>query len=424
MNEHPWYRSRRYIHFDRSIGLKAAESIVTNPTKVASHAFYPLISFSVKSKKIKQDKATNQLIKKIKERPIAYAAHVDSHIYSYYAKIIGDAYEGVLSERGLCDCVLAFRSLGKNNIHFANDAFKEIQRRESCEAIGLDIKGFFDNLDHALVKRAWCDVLSVDRLPADHFNIFRSITKFCIVEKYVLFDRLGIKRNNPHNGRDRICSPEDFRNVVRGGGLIEKNKAGTKAIPQGSPISALLSNIYMLTFDQKVKAFVDKIDGKYMRYCDDMLLIVPAGQKIATLNFVAKCIEEVKLEIQTEKNIERAFKSTATGLEADKPLQYLGFLFDGRNVYLRSASLARYRERTRKGVALAKASQKKYNALRLARGLTAEKLYRKKLFRRYAYTGRRNFVSYGYRAAAIFEADSIRKQLKPMWKKLISDMAA
>lgn len=58
----------------------------------------------------------------------------------------------MLSERGLCDCVLAFRSLGKNNIHFANDAFKEIQRRESCEAIGLDIKGFFDNLDHALVK--------------------------------------------------------------------------------------------------------------------------------------------------------------------------------------------------------------------------------------------------------------------------------
>jgi retron-type reverse transcriptase len=47
-------------------------------------------------------------------------------------------------------------------------------------------------------------------------------------------------------------------------------------IPQGSPISALLSNIYMFSFDKHMKNYVDSIGGKYFRYCDDMLLIVPS----------------------------------------------------------------------------------------------------------------------------------------------------
>lgn len=424
MNDHPWFRARHYLHFDRPVGLKAAHAIVTNPGKVASHAFYPFISFSVKSKKIKRNKSTGRLDMKVKDRPIAYAAHLDSQIYSYYSHLLAIEYEKRLDERGVADCVLAFRSLEKNNIHFAKDAFDEIRNRGACEAIGLDIKGFFDNLDHSILKNAWRDVLQVEKLPSDHFNIFSSISKFCFVEKDAIFVELGISKNNPKSGRDRICSPTQFRDVVRKNGLIQKNKEHGKAIPQGSPISALLSNIYMLSFDQKVNEFVKSIGGRYMRYCDDMLLVVPVGQKSAAINFITLCIEDVKLEIQTEKNIERVFSVTPAGLQADKPLQYLGFLFDGRNVYLRSASLARYRERARQGVLLAKKSQEKYNQLRIARGQPTVDVYLKKLYRRYSYTGRRNFISYGYRAAQIFDANSIRKQLKPMWKRLRSDISA
>lgn len=39
------------------------------------------------------------------------------------------------------------------NIDFANYAFKEIVSRGNCVALVIDIKGFFDNLDHEILKK-------------------------------------------------------------------------------------------------------------------------------------------------------------------------------------------------------------------------------------------------------------------------------
>ena len=68
--KHPWYRARGYIHFDEPISFKKAQRIVTSPKKVAKHAFYPLINYSVNSKKIKQDKKTRHIEVKVKEKAI------------------------------------------------------------------------------------------------------------------------------------------------------------------------------------------------------------------------------------------------------------------------------------------------------------------------------------------------------------------
>lgn len=416
--KHPaWYRSRGYLHFDLPIGYRKAKAIVTSPERVASHAFYPLINYTLTADKITKDPESHKLINKPKHRPIAYAAHIDSHIYAYYSKKLTKAYECDLNARGLGDSVLAFRSLGKSNIEFAKETFDHIRDFGVCGVVGLDISGFFDNLDHSIIKEKWAGILGVSSLPNDHFNVFKSITKWSSVNRDELYHHLGVSKNNPKNCRYRVCEPGQFRKTVRGGGLISKNM-GMKGIPQGSPISALLSNIYMIDFDQEVHEMMTELGGHYYRYCDDMLLIVPLEWRDKVAGEVVKKIKALKIEINPNKTEIRTFKRENGQLLADKPLQYLGFLFDGQQVTIRSAALARYSERMKRGVRLAKLTKRKRNRLKAATGRKPRKLYKHKLYEKYSHLGERNFVRYGLRAAEIMDSDAIRRQLKPLWNRL------
>lgn len=413
-----WYKSRGYLHFDRPINQTTAAEIVLNPTTVSKHAFYPFIRYVAKTQKVSFDKSIGKVVKKApKERPISYAAHVDSHIYSYYCSQLDKSYEDYLAKMGWSSAILAFRALGKSNIEFARDAFLDITGRESCCVIAIDIKGFFDNLDHAHLKEAWQKLLGASSLPDDHYAVYRSLTKYSFVNRDQVYDALGLSKNNPKHGHKRICEPHEFRTMVRNGGLIETNKE-KKGIPQGSPISAMLSNVYMMGFDEKVHAYVQSCGGSYYRYCDDVLLIVPLEKEAEAKIFVEQRVDEVSLEIQAAKTETCKFTRSAKGLRSDRPLQYLGFIFDGKNIYLRSSSLARYQDRVNRGVWLAGKCMEKVNARRVSRGQLPRSMFLKKLYKQYSYLGRRNFISYGYRAAKIMNSPSVKKQLKPHWNRL------
>lgn len=420
--KHPWFRARRYLHFDPPVGLKRAQAIVQNPTKVAIHSFYPLIAYQVESKKIKHDKDIGELEKKIKRRPIAYASHLDSHIYSYYAKILSSLYENFLVKSGVSDCVLAFRPLGKSNIEFAAEAFFYIAAKKHCSVVALDISGFFDNLDHDLIKRSWANLLGCTSLPDDHYCIYRSLTKYSIVDKKLLYQTLGISMNNPRkDNRKRLCDANDFREKVRANRLVETNK-NSYGIPQGTPISALLSNIYMCDFDIAANEAAKKAGGKYFRYCDDMLFIVPRNKKNNVAGFARKLIKKYKIDINPDKTELRDFREIKGKVVADKPLQYLGFTFDGERILIRSAALARYSEKVKRGVRLAKATMRKRNRLKAMRSEPQTELYRRKLYMNYSHLGKRNFIRYGLRASEIMGSKAIRKQLKPLWERLLDEI--
>ena len=418
---HPWFKARGYLHFDRPTSFDRARKIVTSPKKIAVHPFYPLINYSVESKKIKQSKVTGKIDIKVKKRPISYSSHIDSHIYAYYSNLLSKLYEEELNRRGLKDSILAFRSLGKSNIEFAHEAFESIIRFGECSVVALDLSKFFDKLDHGILKQQWSNLIGSDKLPSDHYNVFKSLTKFSIVDKFELYSLLSISPNNPKNGRTRVCTVSEFREKVRGSGLIEPNKESF-GIPQGSPISALLSNIYMIDFDEKMKAYVDRFDGQYFRYCDDMLFIVPVEERDRVAGFARAAIKDLKVDINTDKTELRTFTQENGRLSSDKPLQYLGFLFDGLNVYIRSTSLARYSERMKRGVRLAKATMRKRNKLRVKRGEPQKKLFKNKIYNKYSHLGGRNFITYGLRAADIMDSKTIKSQLKPLWNKLQKEL--
>lgn len=417
-----WYHSRGYLHFDRPVSYKKAFNIVTNPSIVARHAFYPLINYVVESKKINKDKMTSKMGVVLKERPIAYSSHVDSHIYSYYANILSQEYERKLQAAGLNDTVLAFRGLlGKSNIDFAYDAFEKIKSTGECSAVALDFSKFFDTLDHQLLKDSWAKIINSPLLPADHFNVFKSLTRSSMVNKVALYKKFSISPNNPKNGRSRICTAREFRDVVRKSGLINTNKKAC-GIPQGSPISALLSNIYMFDFDVEMKRYVRIHGGEYYRYCDDMLFIVPTGLRDKVAGFAQENIKDLKVSINTKKTELRSFRFEDGILKSDRMLQYLGFMFDGENVYIRSSSLARYSEKMKKGVKLAKNTMGKYNAIRVKKGLPEKQLYKRKLYSRYTHLGGRNFITYGLRAAKKMDSKTIKRQLKPLWRRFNEEL--
>ncbi|WP_439684496.1 Reverse transcriptase (RNA-dependent DNA polymerase) [Cupriavidus oxalaticus] len=416
-----WFKRRTYLHFDLPINREAATKLVTNPARVKAHAFYPMISFDINSTKIKWDKKKNKLVSTPKTRTIRYAAHLDSHIYSYYCEYVSELYEKYLKECSYEGSVLAFRKLGKSNIDFAFDAFSAIKEIGNADAIALDISDFFGSLDHGIIKASWAKLLGLTELPPDHYNIFKSLTRYAYVDRDAVYGRFKISAHNPKANRKRICEPDDFRYVVRTGGLISRNKS-SKGIPQGSPISALLSNIYMMDFDLAMSEAVGMVGGKYFRYCDDMLLIVPAGRGSAMKSLAETQIKLFGLEVQPKKTEERTFTKSGGAITSNRPLQYLGFLFDGQRILLRSSSLARYSERMRRGVRLAKATARSRNAKRLERGEVAIPLRLRKIYKRYSYLGRRNFISYAIKAALVLDADGIRKQIKPHWKRLAAEL--
>lgn len=414
--KHPWFRLRGYIHFDSPVGYKTAQRLATSPKRVAKHAFFPLINYKVESYKLCKD-VKGHLQRKPKIRPIAYASHLDSHIYAYYAWQLSKLYEDKLISLNLTENVLAFRALGKSNIEFANDAFEEIKSRQTCSVVALDVKGFFDNLDHGILKNAWADLLGCRQLPEDHFNLFKSLTKFASVEKNILYDSLNISINNPKNGRYKVCDIKVFRDKIRKNGLISVNEK-TKGIPQGSPISALLSNIYMLSFDVWAKAEMEKKGGSYYRYCDDILFITERKFRDDIEDSAEQEIEKLELNLNKEKTEKRDFWISRGKQISNQPIQYLGFTFDGQRKLIRSAAFARFSNRMKSGVRLAKNTRKKRNKLKVKQGQKLTKLYKRKLYERYTHLGTRNFITYGYRAAAIMKSDAIRKQLKPYWQRL------
>lgn len=156
----------------------------------------------------------------------------------------------------------------------------------------------------------------------------------------------------------QLCSPNDFREKICGGSpkfssLVQKNQQ-SYGIPQGAPISDLIANFYLLYFDKAVFEYVKKLGGRYMRYSDDILLILPGGvlEAHSAREFVGKEITNfgAQLVIKEKKTCIVQFKQSSEGLkfqhiqgpQGKNGLEYLGFCFDGKNVRIRNSTISRF----------------------------------------------------------------------------------
>jgi hypothetical protein len=409
---------RTYIHFDSPIPEDFAEQLATNPQSVARHSFYPFIGYNVTTQKIRKKPEGDVELMKPKKRLIAYAAHKDSHIFAHYSQILAERYEAELQERNLHNCVTAFRSLDRQrNIHFANEVFEFICAQGECAVLALDVSDFFGNLLHAGLKAAWCRLPNVDRLPDDHFAVFRAVTQYSQVDREALCKILGLDPAHPgRDHRSRFCSPRQFREVVRANGLVTVNHS-RRGVPQGSPISAILSNIYLLAFDSELNAIVTEKSGIYRRYCDDLLVVLPTLElRAEVFNIIRARLEKFGLPIHPDKTEPTDFVRKDGRLFTAKPLNYLGFTFDGQHKRIRPGPIAPYYKKVRRGVGRANAIWFRLQKASGEKNWTP--LRRRQLHLLYSYIGRHNFLSYAFDAARIMNDAGIKKQVKAHWKRL------
>lgn len=349
---------RPYAHFDYRTDIGQQRTYLSNPKSIAQHGFYPFIHY--KQKQVKYSKEGG---KKIKERDICYAAHIDRCIYQYYSFLLGESYNERVVQDGMAQVAVAYRSdLHKNNIDFAKRAIDFIRKSSPCYVMIGDFTGFFDNLDHKYLKHQWCSLLGNSYLPEDHYRVFKSITKYSIWELSDLLELNHLKDTRRDrkelNSRSRVLTKEEFK-ANRSHITQNPNEFG---IPQGSPISGLLANVYMLDVDKRVNDLVTSLNGLYMRYSDDFIIVIPdIGptthqflMDITTLfNVEGLTLEPQKTQYFRFENQDLVNCGVQFGIPKQKQkrfVSFLGFTFDGRTVSVRTKTIGKYYSRMYKKI--------------------------------------------------------------------------
>ncbi|HSW91708.1 MAG TPA: reverse transcriptase domain-containing protein [Candidatus Saccharimonadales bacterium] len=386
-----------YRHFDSFVTFNDFDTNssllipkLKEPERLAKHSFYPFIRRDKKVRRFTRDKTNGGLKIGQKIRPIMYASHADACIYAFYSFMLKKRYEVKIAGSGLNESVVAYRHIprddgtgkGKSNIEFAKEVKDLSGRYEKCAVLCLDISKFFDTMDHALIKERWNAVLDTTTLPIGHYTIFKNVTKFRYVFLHEALVKLGyghlkkgkfvFAKGAKHNGI--LCTPAEFRTKIdaKTKSIVHKNTS-QKGIPQGSPISDIIANMYLEGFDRKI---LDKLSsfvfGYYRRYSDDILIICPEDKVKDMYDFAVQSIKDDKLLIKPSKseavvinNKTKLVKDITFQLTGDpehsnsarEVFQYLGFEIDAVDMHLRSGTIAAHYRR----------------ALRRARAENAEK---------------------------------------------------
>ncbi len=487
-----WFKIKRYPHIGLPLSYEDrnwVEKYVKDKEKIAVHAFFPFIYRKMTTRKFRKqyDPSTDEKLNlgkrkaASKTRQIFYANHLDSNIYSYYSQQLNKLYEVKLKKRHIENVVIAYRNLqhpkknrGMNNVDFAEEVFSFIREKsdEKLIAVTFDIKNFFDNLDHKRIKNEWKKLLECESLPNDHYNVYKNITHFSYVDIYDLFDEfknelLTVKRgvlektsvSNLKHMRDEeiiaFCKSRDFNKRIRQKNLIKSNKKDLqddgsltyrkKGVPQGSPISAFLANLYLIEFDSMINNMVTSSGGLYRRYSDDIVIVCNYEDGTIFRDFILNEIKKFDLEIQKEKtntflfqrkeNEYTCYKQLPNGkLNPNKKFSYLGFEFDGKFVYLKSASLSKFYRKMKHAVSIGD-FYSKYGHYEQGRG----EIFRRRLYKRFSYIGAKrkmlwhykgnkwikrykhdwgNFITYAQMADSNMEYSKINHQISRHWGNL------
>jgi hypothetical protein len=438
-----WFKTKKYPHIGLPITIKDynwVKEYVENPGKVRTHSFLPLIHKSIVKRKFRADNSVSVLnpsgkrmrvLSKPKVRDIFFASHLDSLILSKYNEILATAYKKHIENKNFNESIVAYRKIpiskgsdkNKCNIDFAKTTFEFIQNNKSKKltVIVADVTSFFDNLNHKTLKKQWSRVLNETTLPQDHYNLFKSLTNIKYIEGDRLFESYGNTMmvetgipnfsNKTEYVRKKIKSGKFFKE--KGAShycekieFLKKNlnlvisKNNSVGIPQGSPISATLANIYMLDFDQEIFDRVSSISGFYQRYSDDLIIICEQRYEDYIIKLIRDKIETV-VDLKIEPNKTKVFrfeelKGKFTGFEIDektkisnhnKTLEYLGFSFDGQRVLIKTSGFSKFYRSM-------KSSFKKSTSLAIHSKNPDKSLFKSRLYKQFTYRGAKRKLIY------------------------------
>lgn len=503
-----WLKFKKYPHIGEPLSSKRDKywiiKYVSNPDNIINHKFVPLIHKTIKLRKYrplsgasknKSGKRERSIDKK--EREIYYMSHLDSIIYAYYNFLLSNKYEEFLSDKPYSPSIVAYRKIpihndcknNKCNIEFAFDAFNYVHcnKDKQLSIIITDITSFFDNLNHRILHSQWKRVIGTNNLPEDHYAIFKNLINIKFVNEFDLYmrfkDKLYVerykpndtsqktlrqKRINDHNylRRENVvayCSKKDFfkyaTDLIRTDKPNNNNKReqigkdAKRGIPQGTPISATLANLYMIDFDELIYNITSSVDRPafYQRYSDDIILICERKDEEFYYDLLLKEINEcVKLDIKKEKTKIYRYETNSdmifsgglynpqdNSISSNKHIEYLGFTYNGSKVYIKNACFSKFYRNMKHSFKRGAHFAKQNNSY-------SGKLFEHRLYKRYTYIGSKrrliwkpnknnpseyvctktydwgNLISYIYKANKIMlpinNDDSILRQIRKIWE--------
>ncbi|MBN2595374.1 MAG: hypothetical protein JXR82_01150 [Marinifilaceae bacterium] len=492
MEVESWFKLKKYPHVGLPITIKDYKKVkgyIEDESKIKKHSFLPLIHKCISQRKYRADKklieknpsGKRKRIKDKKDRHIYYASHLDSLIFSYYNNLLVEAYKSYIETKDFNDSIVAYRKIpmtegsknNKCNIDFAKTTFKFIEDNKSKKltVIIADVTSFFDNLNHKILKKQWSKIIEKTTLPEDHYNIFKALTRIKYIEGNQLYKSYGKTMlvesgiSNSSKGTEykrkfiskikyfkeknavAYCDKKDFINNNLNLVISKNNKVG---IPQGSPISATLANVYMLDFDEIIFGKVKSINGYYQRYSDDLVIVCEQKHEDEVIKTLRENISNVaKLEIHPSKTKVFHFEDVNgkfTGFEINevtkqpnynKTLEYLGFSYDGQRVLVKTSGFSKFYRSMIK-------SYKKSASFAEHSKNPDKRIFKSKLYKRFTHIGAKrkliyhpmkddktkyvktkkyswgNYLSYINKAEdtmrTINKSNSIKKQSRKLWR--------
>ena len=432
------YKYKRYPHIDPKIHWREVYRAIESPDYVSMHGFYPFIHYTQESAKYPEGYLSGAEEKRDmpKKRDIMYSCHMDRYIYEYYAHLINCKYNERVKIDGTNKCAVAYRNnLHKNNIHFAKEAFDSIRKNGNAYVFIGDFTGYFDNMSHSYLKKMLCSLLKMQYLPDDYYAVFRSITKHSYIELSQI-KRYKSMDKKQFYAVERLFSPDEFRAFKKGN--VHRNKYDY-GIPQGSAISAVFSNVYLLDFDKRINDLITSQGGFYRRYCDDFIVVLPDNgieRFVSQTQKMLSIINEIpQLTLQPQKA--KAYYYSANHVQncstmifpeqrgGSDLINYLGFSFDGSTISIRQKTISKYYRRM----------YRKADTIVAHAGLapSGKRIPKSTVYKRYSKYGKNegrkteklpprhqgNFLSYIDRAEKVFGPhESITRDTRRAWGKL------
>lgn len=207
-----------------------------------------------------------------------------------------------------------------------------------------------------------------------------------------------------------------------------KNEEGIHqpmGIPQGSAISAVLANVYMYEFDKSMVNYVRQLKGKYMRYSDDFIVILPQPVDLGEfIKYLKELVLKTNITLEDKKtqvfNVDLKSDSPIlscsseflkNGIDGKHAIDYLGFTFDGVDVSIKAKTIFKYYYRMYSKIKYIKRYWVKHGKYSIGTANLYNKYSAKNLHWKDKSSGKedkknkRNFINYVYRAKRVFTND-------------------
>lgn len=171
----------------------------------------------------------------------------------------------------------------------------KLHRQGLQVVLSADIRGFFDNISHAMIMKALAARVADGNILG-------------LVEKFL---KSGVMQN----------------------GVFKPTTVGT---PQGGPLSPLLANIVLNRLDWRLH----EAGYRFVRYADDFIVLCRSRQQAQeALAFVARILnDDLGLELSAEKTVITTY---------GKGYSFLGFDLSSRSARMRAKSVQRFKDKVR-----------------------------------------------------------------------------